>query len=144
MNLEKNKTYPCDYPVKVLIALAEAIGGNDKIYEWLYKNGYPELSAFSSSIRANEEAYDWLMKRGFPQLAAFSYAIYGDKKAWLWLKKYHFDLLLKLGDASFANQEAIAWFNARKLQVFLIIAKKIKEVKENINRDNEDYHKIHF
>ena len=57
-----------DYPVKVLVAFAETLEGKDNFYHWLFKNGYPELSALSSSIKGNEEAFDWLMKRKFPNM----------------------------------------------------------------------------
>ncbi len=34
-----------DYPPKILIAFGETISGNTEIFNWLLKNGYPELAA---------------------------------------------------------------------------------------------------
>jgi len=58
------------YPPKILIAFGEAINGNDKIFNWLLKNGYPELAALSKAIRGSDEAFRWLMQNGFPHFAA--------------------------------------------------------------------------
>jgi hypothetical protein len=51
-----------EYPVKILLAFGESIDGNDKLFMWLLKNGYPELAALAKAIRGSEEAFDWLMK----------------------------------------------------------------------------------
>lgn len=45
-----------NYDVKILMAFGESIRGNEKIYTWLLKNGYPELAALSSAIRGSDEA----------------------------------------------------------------------------------------
>ena len=60
------------YPVKILVAFAEALEGKDNFYAWLFKNGYHELSALTSAIKGNEEAIDWLVKRKLQENAAFS------------------------------------------------------------------------
>ncbi|MCD4664601.1 MAG: hypothetical protein K8R68_04955, partial [Bacteroidales bacterium] len=59
-----------NYPLKILLAFGEAVGGNDKIFDWLLKNGYPELAALSKAVRGSEEAFQWLLKNGYPQYAA--------------------------------------------------------------------------
>jgi hypothetical protein len=79
-----------NYPVKILLAFGEAIDGNDKIFNWLLKNGYPELAALAKAIRGSDEAFNWLMTNGFPHYAALDMAIVNDKKAYQWLDKYKF------------------------------------------------------
>ena len=36
------------------------------------------------------------------------------------------------------------WLNKKKLQVFMVIAKRIKEIKDQLDFDYEDYHQMHF
>ena len=116
----------------------------DKFYQWLFKHGYPELSALTSSIKGNAEAFDWLIKRNFPQYAAFSNAVDGDEKAWVWLKENKYDLLFILAEASIGKKEAMEWLLKNQLQVFAVIAKRIIDIKNQLDFDYEDYHKIHF
>ena len=42
----------------------------DEFFEWLMRNGYPELGALSQTIQGDTKAKDWLMNHGFPHLAA--------------------------------------------------------------------------
>ena len=51
----------------------------DEFFEWLMRNGYPELGALSRTIQGDTKAKDWLMEHGFPQLAAIDSVI--DKEA---------------------------------------------------------------
>ena len=44
------------YPVKILLAFAEAISGNEKIIRWLMENKFPELGALAISIRGGEQS----------------------------------------------------------------------------------------
>jgi len=132
------------YPPKILIAFGEAISRNVKIHEWLFKNGYPELGALASSLQADEKGFDWLMKNGYPQFAAFCNAIDEDKIAYDWLINNKFNLLIILHDAAYERLEAIKWLKDKNLEIFIVIAAKIRELKANQHRDYEDYHKIHF
>ena len=38
----------------------------DEFFEWLMRNGYPELGALSRTIQGDTKAKDWLMEHGFP------------------------------------------------------------------------------
>ncbi len=129
------------YPAKILIAFGEAIDGNDKIFGWLLKNGYPELAALAKAIRGSEDANQWLLKNKFPHFAAFDMAVVNDKKAIDWLKKYKFNFLLVLSEASGGSKESIRWLAVRNLHVFIRIAQKIKHFTDG---QTFDYHKIHF
>ena len=50
-----------NYPPKVLMAFGETFDENEKRYNWLLHNGYPELAALSSAILGREEDFTWLM-----------------------------------------------------------------------------------
>ncbi|MBN2236297.1 MAG: hypothetical protein JW729_01985 [Bacteroidales bacterium] len=129
------------YPIKILLAFVEAVGGNEDFFEWLMKNGYPELGVLSKSIRGGEVSNQWLMEHQFPQFAAFDAAIHRDLKAILWLKKYHFTFLIRLADASRGSQLAINWFLSRDLKVFVMLAAKIKSF---VDHQTFDVHKRRF
>ena len=72
------------YPVKILMAFGCTFEpGSDEIFEWLMKNGYPELGAFSRAIQGEAKAKEWLMKNGFLQLVAIDSVIDKDENAGL-------------------------------------------------------------
>ena len=76
------------YPIKILMAFGctfESEG--DEFFEWLMRNGYPELGALSRTIQGDTKAKDWLMEHNFPQLAAIDSVIDKEEKAEQWLLK---------------------------------------------------------
>ena len=58
------------YPIKIVLAWAEAVSGNEGIRTWLMENGYPELGLFVHALNNQDEARTWLMQNGFPHLMA--------------------------------------------------------------------------
>ena len=54
---------------------------SDEFFDWLMRNGYPELGALSRTIQGDTDAKDWLMEHGFPHLAAIDSAIDKEAKA---------------------------------------------------------------
>ena len=141
---EKRRKELYDYPVKILLAVIEAIGGNVKIHRWLTKGGYPELSALVSTLQADEEAFNWLMQNGYNHYAAFCNAIDDDPKAIEWLVKHKFQFLILMVDAVEEKENAIAWLTNNKFHIFIIMAKKILKMKQDQLIGYADYHKIHF
>lgn len=84
-----------NYPVKILMAFACTFDpGGEEFFEWLMRNGYPELGALSHAIQGDSGAKDWLLNNGYPQFAALDSAIDEEKPAQEWLQKNHFELLL--------------------------------------------------
>ena len=130
-----------DYPTKILLAFGETISGNDKIFQWLLKNGYPELAALSRAITGSEEAFNWLMKNGYPHFAALDHAIDNKLQAREWLVRNHYELLVLFADACNERPEAVKWFRDHDLTIFLILAQKIIAFRNN---QTYDYHKMHF
>jgi len=130
-----------EYPVKIWIAFAEAVGGNKDFNTWLLKNGFPELSALDHSIKVSDKAFDWLVKNGFPHFAAFSRAIYEEKQPYEWLKKHNFSLLVRLTDAINYKQEELERLK-KEIPLFYMVALKIQVVRDSRLRDIQDYHKF--
>ncbi|MFA8300943.1 MAG: hypothetical protein ACEPOV_12320 [Hyphomicrobiales bacterium] len=119
------------YPVKIILALGETFSGNKEIYNWLLKNGYPELAAFSSAVRGSEDAFDFLMKRGYPQLAALDGAIDMQQGAIQWLEKHKFVFELRFAALCNKQDTAIKYFRSKDLKVFMLLADKINAYRDS-------------
>lgn len=132
-----------NYEPKILLAFGETfdVENGEEFFKWLLENGYPELAALSSCIRGNLEARDWLMKNKFTHFVALDGAIDGKEEAYKWLKEHNFDILAVLADAVHKKPEAILWLKENNLEMFVHLALKIRGFGE---RQNFDYHKIHF
>ena len=130
------------YPSKILVAWAEAIGGNTKIREWLIKNGYAELGIFVFALRNKEDAKQWLFDNGFQHLAATINGAEGNPNAVNWLKKYGFEPLACVARSGDGDEEALKWLIRHGHKELAMIGKKIELVKDEIERDNNDIHKI--
>lgn len=138
---EKMKIKPLAYPPKILIAWGEAIAGNNKIRDWLIKNGYPELGMFSFALRNDDKAKMWLMQNGYPHLNALISGAEGDAVAIDWLNRFGYTLLKNMARAIDGDEKAEAWV-AGNDKLFYVIMKKMEIVKDEIQMDNTDPHKI--
>lgn len=130
------------YPAKILVAWAEAIGGNKKIREWLAANGYPELSVFIFALNNKDDAREWLLKNDQQHLLATIEGAEGRKEAVEWLKKYKFDVLAHVSMTGDGNQLSFNWLLNNGHREMAIVAKRIEEVKDMIEQDNNDVHRI--
>jgi hypothetical protein len=130
------------YPAKILVAWAEAIGGNKKIREWLAANGYPELSVFVFALNNKDDAREWLLKNGHQHLVAIIAGAEGQKEAVEWLKKYKFDVLIHVAMTGDGNEQSFHWLLKNGHREMAIVAKRIEEVKDIIEQDNNDVHRI--
>jgi len=130
-----------EYDNKILLAWGEAISGNSKIREWLIKNDYQELGLFVHALYNQDDARDWLMKNGHSHLMALVNGAEGNTDAVKWLNKNGFTIMAKVALAADGNSEAFKWLRENDL-LFATIAKKIKEVKDKIEEDNWDAHKL--
>lgn len=132
------------YPDKILVAWGEAISGNAKIRDWLTQNGFPELGVFCFALRNKNDARAWLMKNGHPHLFALINGVEGNKNALMWLKVHKFDLLLKMALAGDGDEEAFEWLVQNNYKILALIAKKIEFIKDQIEENNNDPHRISF
>ena len=130
------------YPVKILMAFGctfEPEG--DEFFEWLMRNGYPELGALNHTIQGDTKAKDWLMEHGFAHLAAIDSVIDKEEEAEKWLLKNHFEVNLAFARAVNRDDDATDWLVKNELQVFVIIADKIRNY---LDDKYLNFHKIHF
>jgi hypothetical protein len=81
------------------------------------------------------------MQHKYFHLAALDGAIDRQAKARDWLVKYKFPLLVMLADAVNEHQAAVNYFQDNDLQIFLVIAKRIRDFRD---RQTFDYHKKRF
>lgn len=132
---------PLVYPAKVIIAWAEAIGGNKQIRDWLAKNGYPELYTFVFALHLKDDARDWLMKNNYPHLIALIQAVERNKKALKWLLDNKFSILWHMALAADGDQTSLKWLLENERD-FAYVALKIKGVKDEIQMNNDDPHRI--
>ena len=131
-----------DYDAKILLAWGEPINGNAKIIQWLMKNGFPELGLFHYALRNETRSRDWLLENGHPHLMALISGIEGDKKALTWLNTNGFHLLHQMALIGDGDKDAYAELQGEQTKVFAMLAKKMEFIKDEIERDNNDFHKI--
>lgn len=131
-----------NYPAKILVAWAEAIGGNKKIRDWLIANDYKELGLFVFALYHNEESRVWLMKNGHQHLMAVITGAEGDKNAIMWLEKHNFKPLAKVALVGDGNNAAFEWLKQNGHPELALVAKRIEVVKDDIEQDNNDPHSI--
>ena len=130
------------YPAKILLAWGEAISGNGKIREWLMVNGYPELGIFVFALRNKDDAKKWLFDNNFRHLAATISGAEGNKDAIEWLTKSNFDILARVAAIGDGNEASFKWLLDHGQKEMAMIGKKIEAVKNEIEQDNNDVHKI--
>jgi len=128
------------YPPKVILAWAEAINGNKALRDWLIANGYPELGLFVYALHLKRDAREWLMANGFSHLMALINGAEGNKNALLWLRKHEFDVLEKMALAADNSDDALLWLMSQDLKDMAIVAQRMREVKNDIERRNSDIH----
>jgi hypothetical protein len=140
--MEKANLKPLSYPPKILIAWAEAIGGNKDIRDWLMDNGYKELAMFTFAVRNKDEARKWLMENGYAHLMAMINAVERNQVALKWLQHFNFTVLEKMALSGDGDDEAHQWLIANGHREFAYVAKKIQYIKDQIEDNNNDPHRI--
>lgn len=127
-----------NYPVEVLLAFGEAVKKKEQFKLWLEDNGYEHLAQLSLAISNDKKAFNWLVKN-FPQYAAFDRAIDNDVKAKIWLKNNELEFDIIFADACAGKTEAIAWLVKNELDIFLRLAKIIKNDIDSRQRYRERF-----
>lgn len=130
------------YPAKIILAWAEAINGNRDIRDWLITNGYPELGLFVFALNNKTEARQWLIDNGFPHLMALINGAEGNPNALTWLKNFGYDILEKMARVGDNDEDALIWLFQNNLPDMAKVALKIREVKNEIDANNNDMHRI--
>jgi hypothetical protein len=130
------------YNGKILLAWGEAISGNREIRDWLIKNGYPELGLFVFALHNKDNARNWLMENGFAHLFALINGAEGNIEALRWLHLNGFDALEAMARAGDGDLDAFEWLRQHGYADLAVIAARIKKVKQEIEENNNDIHKI--
>ena len=131
-----------DYPAKVLLAWAEAIGGNTALRDWLMRHGYPELGIFIFALHLKDDARAWLMTNGHPHLLAVITGIEGDKGALGWLEHHGMGVLKQVALAGDGNEGAVRWLIDHGHKELARAALNMHKVKSRIDEDHSDPHKF--
>jgi hypothetical protein len=144
--MEKSKSYkkpiiPLKYPSKILIAWREAIGGNKDLRDFLLKSKYKELGIFCYALNNNEKSRKWLFDNNCAHLLATIEAIEGKEIALKWLKINGFDLLFHLARSADSWEDSQKWLQKRD-KLLYAISLKIEFIKDEIDRLNDDPHRI--
>ena len=129
------------YPPKILIAWKEAISGKRDIRDWLIKNGYKELGMFCFALNNDIKAKQWLLDNGYAHLLATINAAEGDEKAMIWLKTGKFDYLYHISRSVEGYEDSKFWLKMKD-KLLLAIALQMEVIKDEIDMNNNDPHKI--
>jgi hypothetical protein len=130
-----------NYPPKILIGWAEAIGGNKKLTEWFLESPeYRELGMTVYALQLKDDARDWLMKNGFAHLMAMVNGCEGSEEAIHWLDKSNFQVLKHLALAGDGHEVSFKWLVQNGHKEFAIVAQRIKVLKDQIEERNNDIH----
>ncbi len=128
------------YPPKIILAWGEAIRGNKEVRDWLIANGFPELGLFVFALHLKKDARKWLMENGHAHLMALINGVEGNPNAILWLRKNKLDVLEKMALAGDNDEEALRWLLVNQFPDMAMVAQRIREVKNDIERRNSDIH----
>ena len=97
---------------------------------------------FVFALRNKDDAKEWLLKNHFQHLVATISGAEGDPNAVAWLEKYDFGVLAKVAMVCNDQGKAMQWLIDNNHREMAIVAKQIEAVKDEIERDNNDIHKI--
>ena len=135
------------YPTKVLLAWAEAISGNEEFRDWLMGSEYPELGVFCHAMHNEETSRAWLRHKGHHVLLALLKGAEGEEQAVKWLEEQGHFVIADMALAADNDDEATARLMAPAARgdgdgLWAEIAVRIREVKNEIEAQNNDVHRI--
>jgi hypothetical protein len=131
-----------DYPIKVITVWGEAISGKQNYLDVLLKSEYKELGLFVHAMHNQDDARIWLINNGFPHLLALLNAIERKKDALMWLKAHKMNVLYHMALCGDSEEESFEWLINNGHKEMAMIAKKIEFVKNEIEDNNADPHRI--
>lgn len=132
------------YDVKLLLALVKSIEGRTDFFRVLVEGPHPELAAFSNAIRGDDDAMVWLFKHDFAWLAILSNACDGDRKALRWVESALPRVNMMYALASRRQPEAVKWLYARRLEVFLMLARETEKFLDYQEKEYAWPYVMHF
>lgn len=141
-NVEKIPLKPLNYPAKVIAVWGEAISGKEEFLEVLMKSEYKELGLFVYALHHKKDARNWLMKNGYPHFLALINGVERNQEALGWLKKHNFNILYHMALCGDGDEDSFKWLMKNNHRDMAMIAKKIEFVKNEIEQNNNDVHRI--
>ena len=130
-----------NYPSKILVGWAEAIGGNTALRDWfLSSEQYKELGICVHALLLRDEAREWLMKNGYAHLMAMINGAEGNADAIHWLDKSNFQLLKHVALAGDRNMDSLNWLIVNGHKEFAMVAERIRVLKDQIEETHNDIH----
>ncbi len=136
------KLQPLNFPAKVISVWSEAIVGNKECQEILMKSEYKALGIFVYALHLKDDARDWLMLNGYGHLLAMINGVEGNIHAIKWLEAHKFDVLMHMALAGDGEENSIKWLVVNGHQDMALIAKQIEHIKDQIEMNNNDVHRI--
>jgi len=133
---------PLNFPSKVISVWSEAIIGNKQCQEILLKSEYRALGVFVYALNLKDDARVWLMNNGYAHLMAMINGVEGNQEAIKWLDANNFHVLKHMALAGDGVKYSITWLVKNGHQDMALIAKQIEHIKDQIEMDHNDVHKI--
>ena len=130
-----------EYPSKVLVAWREAIGGNVEFRDFLIRSQYKELGIFCFAILNDKKSRKWLLDNNYGHLLATIEGIEGKDSALVFLKENGFDLLFHFARSADSWKDSQIWLQKND-KLLYAISLKIEFIKDEIELNNEDPHKL--
>ena len=130
-----------EYPTKVLIAWREAIGGNVEFRDFLIRSPYKELGIFCFAILNDKKSRKWLLDNNYGHLLATIEGIEGKDSALVFLKENGFDILFHFARSADSWKDSQIWLQKND-KLLYAISLKIEFIKDEIELNNEDPHKL--
>ena len=130
-----------EYPSKVLVAWREAIGGNVEFRDFLIRSPYKELGIFCFAILNDKKSRKWLLDNNYGHLLATIEGIEGKDSALVFLKENGFDLLFHFARSADSWKDSQIWLQKND-KLLYAISLKIEFIKDEIELNNEDPHKL--
>ena len=138
----KVKLQPLDFPAKVIHVWSKAIEGDKKCLEILLKSEYKPLGLFVYALHLKDDAREWLLHNGYAHLMAMINGVEGNKEAIHWLAKNNFHILMHMALSADGEKESFEWLIKNGQNDFALMSKKIEHIKDQIELDHNDVHKI--
>lgn len=131
------------YPTKVLVAWGEAISGKKEFMNVLSDMNFKELVVFCHALKNDSKSRKWLMDKGYPHLMALIHGAEGSEDALKWLETHGFTILKHMAMAIDGDKFSMQYF-IQNHKVLAVLTQRMKFVKDRIEDDNQDPHKISF
>ena len=136
------KLQPLDFSPKVIHIWSKAIEGDKVCLEILLKSEYKPLGLFVYALHLKDDAREWLMLNGYAHLMAMINGVEGNKEAIHWLAQHNFHVLMHMALSADGDKTSFEWLVKNGHKDFALMSKKIEHVKDQIEIDHNDVHKI--